>query len=256
MTTHVHQFLCLKDNYGVLVHDSGTGATAAIDAPDADAVIAAAAAQGWELTDLLITHHHADHTQGIPGLRARFPKLKVVGPAKEAARISGLDVQLSEGDYAHVGRLEAKVLETPGHTAGHITFLFEEDEIAFAGDTLFALGCGRVFETPLSVMWDSLSKLAALPGETVVYCGHEYTESNARFALTIEPDNAVLKNRVEEITRLRAAGQPTVPTTIAIELATNPFLRAEWPSVQAAVGMSGADAAAVFAEIRGRKDRF
>lgn len=256
MTTHVHQFLCLKDNYGVLIHDSGSGATASIDAPDAEAVIAAAAAQGWELTDLLITHHHADHTQGIPGLRARFPKLRIAGPAKEADRIGALDILLAEGDYARVGALEAKVLETPGHTAGHITYWFEEDEIAFAGDTLFALGCGRVFETPYPVMWESLVKIAALPGETVVYCGHEYTESNARFALTIEPDNVVLKGRVEEITALRAVGKPTVPTTIAAELAANPFLRAEWPSVQAAVGMSGADAAAVFAEIRARKDRF
>jgi hydroxyacylglutathione hydrolase len=256
MTTHVYQFLCLKDNYGVLVHDSGSGATAAIDAPDADAVIAAAAAQGWDLTDLLVTHHHADHTQGIPGLRARFPKLRISGPAKEAERIGALDVLLSEGDFARVGALEAKVLETPGHTAGHITYWFEEDEIAFAGDTLFALGCGRVFETPYPVMWDSLTKVAALPGETVVYCGHEYTESNARFALTIEPDNVELKSRVEKITALRAAGKPTVPTTIAAELATNPFLRAEWPSVQAAVGMPGADAAAVFSEIRTRKDRF
>jgi hydroxyacylglutathione hydrolase len=256
MTTHVHQFLCLKDNYGVLIHDSGSGATAAIDAPDADAVIAAAASQGWELTDLLITHHHADHTQGIPGLRARFPKLRVAGPAKEAARIGALDLPLSEGDYAHIGPLAAKVLETPGHTAGHIIYWFEEDEIAFTGDTLFSLGCGRVFETPLSVMWDSLVKVAGLPGETVVYCGHEYTEANARFALTIEPDNAVLTNRAQEVTALRAAGKPTVPTTIAAELATNPFLRAEWPSVQAAVGLPGADAAAVFAEIRARKDRF
>jgi len=256
MTTHVHQFLCLKDNYGVLVHDSQTGATAAIDAPDADAVLAAAASQGWALTDLLITHHHADHTQGIPGLRASLPKLRVAGPAKEASRIGGLDVLLGEGEYARFGSLAAKVLETPGHTAGHITYWLEEDEIAFAGDTLFSLGCGRVFETPYSVMWDSLGKIAALPGETIVYCGHEYTESNARFALSIEPDNAVLKVRAEQVAALRAAGQPTVPTTIAAELAANPFLRAEWPSVQAAVGMPGGDEAAVFAELRARKDRF
>jgi hydroxyacylglutathione hydrolase len=256
MTTHVHQFLCLKDNYGVLIHDSGSGATASIDAPDAEAVIAAAAAQGWELTDLLITHHHADHTQGIPGLRARFPKLRVTGPAKEAARIGSLDTLLSEGDRVHVGPLVAKVLETPGHTAGHIVYWFEDEEIVFAADTLFTLGCGRVFETPYSVMWDSLVKLAALPGETEVYCGHEYTEANARFALTIEPSNAVLQNRAKEIAALRAAGKPTVPTTIAAELASNPFLRAETPSVQAAVGMEGADPGAVFAEIRARKDRF
>jgi hydroxyacylglutathione hydrolase len=256
MTTHVHQFMCLKDNFGALIHDSATGATASIDAPDADAVIAAAAAQGWEVTDLLVTHHHADHVQGLPGLKARFPKLRVAGPAKEAARIGRLDVPLVEGDLARVGDLAAKVIETPGHTAGHIVYLFEEDEIAFCGDTLFALGCGRVLETPMAVMWSSLLKLANLPGETEVYCGHEYTENNARFALTIEPDNVALKARIEDIAKRRAAGQFTLPTTISAELAANPFLRAEEPEVQARLNMSGADPAAVFAEMRSRKDRF
>jgi hydroxyacylglutathione hydrolase len=256
MTTHVRQFLCLKDNYGVLVHDSATGATAAVDAPDGEAVIAAAEAEGWTLTDALVTHHHADHVQGLPALRARYPNLKVSGPAKEAARIGGVDRPLAEGDYARVGRLAAKVIETPGHTAGHIVYWFEEEEIAFVGDTLFALGCGRVFETPPAVMWGSLLKLAALPGSTEVYCGHEYTEANARFALTIDPGNAVLKARAAEVATLRAAGKPTLPTTIAAELATNPFLRAEEPTLQAAIGMAGADPAAAFAEIRGRKDRF
>jgi hydroxyacylglutathione hydrolase len=257
MTTHVHQFICLQDNFGVLIHDSNSGATAAIDAPDADAIIAAATAQGWDLTDLLITHHHADHTQGIPGLKARFPKLRILGPAKEASRIGALDVLLNEGDYAHVGDIAAKIIETPGHTAGHICYRFEEDAIAFCGDTLFALGCGRVFETPLSVMWDSLVKLAdRLPGETEIYCGHEYTQSNARFAVTIEPDNVVLKDRVAEIARRREAGQATLPTTMSLELTTNPFLRAEEVEVQTTLGMVGADPAVVFAEIRTRKDRF
>jgi hydroxyacylglutathione hydrolase len=257
MTTHVHQFLCLKDNFGVLVHDSASGATAAIDAPDAEAVIAAAAEKGWDLTDLLITHHHADHIQGIPGLRARFPKLRIAGPAAEASRIGALDVLLKEDDYIHFGALAAQVLETPGHTAGHICYWFEQDEIAFCGDTLFALGCGRVLETPLPVMWDSLAKLAdRLPAETAIYCGHEYTQANARFAATIEPDNVVLKDRIAEIERRRAAGEATLPTTMSLELVTNPFLRAEEPEVQAALGMTGADPAAVFAELRGRKDRF
>jgi len=256
MTIHVRQFLCLKDNYGVLVHDSDTGATASIDAPDGEAVIAAAEAEGWTLTEALITHHHADHVQGLPALRARYPKLRVSAPAKEAGRIGGVDRPLAEGDYARVGRLAAKVVETPGHTAGHVVYWFEEEEIAFVGDVLFALGCGRVFETPPAVMWESLLKIASLPGSTQVYCGHEYTEANARFALTIDPDNAMLKARAGEIATLRAAGKPTLPTTIAAELATNPFLRAEEPAVQAAIGMAGVDPAAAFAEIRARKDRF
>ena len=256
MTTTVHQFLCLTDNYGVLVHDSATGATAAIDAPDAEPILAALAERGWTLTDALITHHHADHVQGMPRLKERYPAVKVWGPAKEASRIPFLDVLLAEGDVARFGSLEAQVIETPGHTLGHVAYHFDRDAIAFCGDTLFSLGCGRAFETPYAVLWSSLVKLAALPGETRVYCGHEYTEANARFALTIEPTNPALVARAEEVRRLRAEKRPTLPTTIAAELAANPFLRAEEPSVQAAVGMPGADPAAVFAEIRSRKDRF
>jgi hydroxyacylglutathione hydrolase len=256
MTTHVFQFPCLNDNYGALIHDSGSGRTAAVDAPDGEAVIAAAKAQGWNLTDLLVTHHHADHTQGIPAVRAAFPGLRVIGPAKEAARIGGLDLEVKEGDYVGIGGIAARVIETPGHTAGQVAYVFDEDQIAFTGDTLFSLGCGRVFETPQAVMWSSLVKLADLPGETQVYCGHEYTESNARFALTIEPGNADLVARAEAVKALREKGKPTVPTTIALELATNPFLRAEIPAVQEAVGLKGADPAQVFAEIRRRKDSF
>jgi hydroxyacylglutathione hydrolase len=256
MATSVHQFLCLTDNYGVLLHDSGTGATACIDAPDAEPILAAARERGWRLTDALLTHHHADHVQGIPKLKESFPELRVCGPAKEAARIPFLDVQVKEGDFASVGRLKGKVIETPGHTLGHVAYHFEDDDIAFCGDTIFSLGCGRAFETPYAVLWYSLLKLAALPGETRLYCGHEYTQANARFALTIEPQNPNLKARVDEVARLRAEGRPTLPTTVAAELATNPFLRAEEPAVQAVVGMPGADPAAVFAELRSRKDRF
>jgi len=256
MTTHVFQFPCLQDNFGALIHDSQSGATASIDAPDADAVLTAAASQGWTLSHLLITHHHADHTQGIAALKARFPALQVVGPAGEAARISGLTALVREGDYVRVGQIAAKVLETPGHTAGHISYWFEEDDIAFCGDTLFALGCGRVLEAPLSVMWNSLVKLSALPGETQIYCGHEYTLANARFALTIEPENVALQDRAKEAAHLRELGKATLPTTIAAELASNPFLRAEEPAIQSRLNMSGADPAAVFAEIRTRKDKF
>ena len=183
MTTHVFQFPCLKDNYGVLIHDSGSGRTAAVDAPDGDAVIAAAKEQGWRLTDLLVTHHHADHVQGVAAVRAAFPELRVVGPAKEAARIGGSTCRSRRDNSSRSAAIAARVIETPGHTAGQVAYVFDEDEIAFTGDTLFSLGCGRVFETPLGVMWNSLMKLAALPGETQVYCGHEYTEANARFAL-------------------------------------------------------------------------
>jgi hydroxyacylglutathione hydrolase len=189
-------------------------------------------------------------------VRAAFPGLRVIGPAKEAARIGGIDVQVEEGQFVEIGGMAARVIETPGHTAGQVAYVFDEDEIAFTGDTLFSLGCGRVFETPLGVMWNSLMKLAALPGETQVYCGHEYTEANARFALTIEPGNADLVARAEAVTALRAKGRPTLPTTIALELATNPFLRAENPAVQKAVGLEGADPAQVFAELRRRKDNF
>lgn len=256
MPVHIHQFACLSDNFGALVHDPATGATATIDAPDGAAVLAALKEKGWSLTDILITHHHADHVQGIPALKAAFPKARVVAPAKEAARISGVDTMVSEGDYVKIGSTDARVIETPGHTAGHIVYYFETEEALFAGDTLFAMGCGRVLETPLAVMWDSLVKLAALPGDTQVYCGHEYTLANAKFALTIDPGNALLQSRAVEVAALRAAGKATLPTTLALELATNPFLRAEDAQVQAGLNMAGADPAAVFAELRERKNRF
>ncbi len=256
MTMSVHQYLCLNDNYGALVHDPATGATACVDVPEAGPTVAALRQRNWSLTDILITHHHADHIQGVPELKTKFPDARVWGPAKDAARIRFLDHKVKEGDAARVGSLAARVIETPGHTLGHIAYHFEEDDVAFCGDTLFSLGCGRVFEAPHAVMWSSLVKLAGLPGETQVYCGHEYTQANGRFAITIEPDNPILKARIEEIARLRGEGRPTLPTTIAAELAANPFLRVEEPAVQAAVGMGGADPAAVFAELRGRKDRF
>ena len=255
MGAHVEQFTCLSDNFGVLVHDTTTGATAAIDAPEAGPILAALTARGWRLTDILITHKHADHIQGIAGLKAAFPQAKVTAPQAEAAAIGAADRWVSEGDSVRVGALEAKIIATPGHTAGHIVYWFEEEDLLFAGDTLFAMGCGRVFETPLAVMYHSLMKLAQLPGDTQVYAGHEYTQSNARFALTADPGNDLLVTRAREIEALRAAGKATLPTTITLELATNPFLRADEPAVQAAMGMPGADPAAVFAELRERKNR-
>jgi hydroxyacylglutathione hydrolase len=256
MPAHVHQLLCLKDNFAVLVHDPQTRATALIDAPEAGPVLAALEASHWELTHILITHHHHDHAQGIPGLKAKFPHAKVFGPAKEAAMINGLELALRDGEGVIAGSLEAEVIEVPGHTSGHIAYWFEEENILFTGDTLFAMGCGRPFEEPPWVLYESLMKLADLPGETQVYCGHEYTLANARFALTIDPGNEILKERAAEVEKLRAAGEFTLPTTISIELATNPFLRAENPEIQANLGMSGADPAEVFAELRERKNRF
>jgi hydroxyacylglutathione hydrolase len=251
----IGQFICLQDNFGVLLHDPETGATASIDAPDDAPILAALAARGWTLTDILLTHHHADHVQGAAGLKAHFPGARVTGPRREAARIGGLDRQVGEADEVGVGALGGRVIEVPGHTSGHVAYWFEAAAIVFTGDTLFSLGCGRAFEEPPQVLYHSLVRLAALPGETQVYCGHEYTLANARFALGVEPGNAALQARAAAVAKLRAAGEFTLPTTISLECATNPFLRAEEPDVQAAVGLPGADGAAVFAELRDRKNR-
>ena len=231
MTMSVHQYLCLNDNYGALVHDSATGATACVDVPEAGPTVAALRQRNWNLTDILITHHHADHIQGVPELKTKFPDARVWGPAKDAARIRFLDHKVKEGGAARVGSLAARVIETPGHTLGHIAYHFEEDDVAFCGDTLFSLGCGQVFEAPHAVMWSSLVKLAGLPGETQVYCGHEYTQANGRFAITIEPDNPILKARIEEIARLRRR-RPA-------DLADNDCGRACRQSVSACRGAGG-----------------
>ena len=256
MPAQVHQFACLQDNFGVLVHDPATGATAAIDVPEAAPVLKALADKGWTLTDILVTHRHADHVQGIPEVKQHFPKARVVAPRGEADRVPMVDEKAGEGDFVKVGKLTAKVIETPGHTIGHIVYWFEDDNLLFAGDTLFSLGCGRVMEAPMAVMWNSLEKLAELPGETQVYCGHEYTLAKGKFALTVDPTNAMLKEHLEKATALRAAGAFTIPSTIALELAINPFLRADEQDVRAAVGMPDADPADVFAEIRERKNKF
>ncbi len=249
----IHQFPCLNDNYGVLVHDPETNVTASIDAADAGAVEAALAEKGWTLTHILNTHHHYDHTAGNEALKAKTGCL-IVGPKKEAASIPGIDVELAEGDSYALGSFKAEVFETPGHTAGHIIYWLPEAGVAFVGDTLFSLGCGRLFESTPETMWRSLQKVAALPPETTIYCGHEYTLSNARFALTIEPDNKDLQARAREVEELRAKGEPTLPTTLAQELATNPFLRPDSPAIQRQLGMEGRPEWEIFGEIRRRKD--
>lgn len=255
MTAQTHLFLCLTDNYGVLLHDPATGATASIDAPESGAIEAALAATGWRLSDILVTHHHGDHTAGIPDLKAKY-RCRVTAPAGERSPIADVDVRVREGDVVKVGALAGRVLETPGHTAGHIAYWFDKDGLAFVGDTLFSLGCGRLFEGTAETLWGSLVKLRALPDDTLIFCGHEYTQSNARFALTIEPDNKALRQRAEEVDRLRATGRPTVPSRLGEEKQANPFLRADVPAVAAAVNLAGRPAAQVFGELRERKNKF
>jgi len=247
-------FLCLKDNFGVLVHDPETRATAAIDAPQAAPVEAALKRTGWRLTDILVTHHHGDHTGGIEELKDRY-RCRVVAPDAEAGGIPGVDETVREGDRVRVGGLEARVIETPGHTAGHISYVFPDDKLAFVGDTLFSIGCGRVIEGNAEMMWDSLLKLRALPDDTRIFCGHEYTLANIRFAKTIEPGNAALAAREQEVVRLTAEKKPTIPSFMGEEKAANPFLRADVPEVAQAVGLAGKPAWQVFAQIRERKNR-
>ena len=254
MAAQIHLFPCLQDNFGVLLHDSESGATAAIDAPEAAAVEAALKATGWRLSDILVTHHHADHTGGIAELKQKY-SCRVVAPHGEAARIPLVDATVHENDKVKVGSLEARVFETPGHTAGHISYFFPADKVAFVGDTLFSIGCGRVIEGTPEMMWQSLLKLRALPEDTRIYCGHEYTKANIRFAKTIEPGNAALNAREAEVDKLLSAHKPTIPSTIGEENAANPFLRADVPEVAKALGLADSPAWKVFAEIRERKNR-
>ena len=250
-----YQFPCLSDNFGVLIHDPEAGLTASIDAPEADKVTAALKEKGWNLTHILTTHHHADHTDGNAALKAATG-CRIIGPRNEAAKIPGIDETVGGGDAFDFGSHRVEVLDTPGHTAGHITYVIPSANVAFVGDTLFAIGCGRVIEGTPQMMWASLKRLMALPKDTAVYCGHEYTQSNAKFALTIEPDSPALQKRAREVDEMRAAGKATLPTTIGLELETNPFLRPHVPAIQKRLGMEGRPEWEVFAEIRERKNRF
>lgn len=255
MAAEIRLFPCLSDNFGALIHDPATKATAAIDAPEAAAVIAALEREGWQLTDILVTHHHADHTQGIAELKKKYG-CRVTAPHDKAAAIADVDIRVQEGDTVSVGNLVAQVLETPGHTLDHISYVFDGERALFCADTLFSIGCGRVIEGTPAQMWQSLLKLRALPDDMRVYCGHEYTLANIEFALTIEPDNAALKARAAEARRQRADGQPTLPTLLGEEKKANVFLRADAPEVAAAVGLAGKSASEVFAEVRERKNNF
>lgn len=246
---------CLKDNYAYLVHDDVTGATACVDVPEAGPILAVLAERGWKLTDILITHHDWDHVDGVAALRAATGA-RVTGAAQDAHRLPPLDLAVAPGGRFRLGAEEAEVIDVPGHTIGHIAYYLPSSRAVFTGDSLMAFGCGRTFEGSAEQMWGSLSRLAALPADTLVYSGHEYSQSNARFALTIEPDNPTLVERAARVNAARDRGQPTVPVALSLELATNPFLRAHLPAIKAAIGLPEASDVESFADIRARKDRF
>ena len=255
MALAIEQFTCRSDNFGVLIHDPGSGLTASIDAPEETPIGTKLAERSWSLDHIFSTHHHADHVEANLPLKSAYG-CKITGPAREADKIPGIDRTVVEGDTIAFGDFEIDVLETPGHTLGHISYVIPKAGVAFVADTLFAMGCGRVFEGTPEMMWHSLEKLLALPDATTIYCGHEYTLANAKFALSIDPGNADLIARAKEVEALRAAGKPTLPTTMAIEKKTNPFLRVNDAEIRKNLGMADASPVQVFAEIRKRKDNF
>jgi hydroxyacylglutathione hydrolase len=246
---------CLSDNYAFLLHAPGSGITALVDAPEAAPIRAELEKRGWGLDFVLLTHHHWDHVEGLPELQEAYSPT-VIGAAADAHRLPPLDLEVKEGTVFSLSREDVQVLDVSGHTNGHVAYYLPASKVVFTADSLMALGCGRLFEGTPEQMWTSLSKLNALPGDTLVCSGHEYTQSNARFALTIEPDNAALQQRAAEIDAAREKGEPTVPSLLQLEKDTNPFLRAGDAGVKRAMGMEGLADSAVFAEIRRRKDNF
>ena len=252
---HIQQLPILSDNYVYLLHDEESGDCAAVDPAEAEPVLSALREGGLTLTHILNTHHHSDHVGGNERLKAETG-CAIVGPRADASRIPGIDVEVDDGEEFWLGNALARVFGVPGHTRGHIAYWFEGDKALFCGDTLFALGCGRLFEGTPQEMWKSLTSLRDLPGDTRVYCAHEYTQTNARFALTVEPDNEALKAIAERVEARRTKGLPTVPSLMAEEQAANPFLRADQDELQRAMGLENADPVSVFAEIRHRKDVF
>lgn len=255
MPVEIDQFMCRSDNFGVLIRESQGGQTALIDAPEEAAILAAVERTGWTPTLILTTHHHVDHVEANLALKEKFG-LRIIGPKAEAGKIPGIDEQVEEASSLTFGPYKVVIIDTPGHTAGHVSYYLPDAKVLFAADTLFAMGCGRLLERPAPVMFESLKKLAALPPETLVYCGHEYTLANAKFAVTVDPENAALRERLAKVEALRAEGKATLPTTIGEELATNPFLRWSDPSIRKTLGMESAPDVEVFSEIRRRKDNF
>ncbi len=255
MTLEIVTIPCRTDNYAFLLRDQATGKVALVDVPESYPIQKALQDRGWKLDMVLLTHHHYDHVDGLPELVEEYHP-QVIGAKADANRLPPLDLALNEGDTFTVGETEGHIIDVSGHTIGHIAFHFPTAKAVFTADSLMALGCGRLFEGTPEMMWASLSKLAALPVDTLVYSGHEYTASNAKFALTVEPENTALQARSADITAKRAAGIPTVPSTLKEELATNPFLRAHLPEMKTAVGMETASDVEVFAAIRKQKDDF
>ena len=255
MTLEIVQIPVLNDNYVYLARDPASQATAVVDPAVHEPVLAELQRRNWRLTHILNTHHHPDHVGGNMALK-EATGCRIVGPKADRARIPGIEVALSDGERWSLGAEEAVIFDVPGHTSGHIAYWFADSAALFCGDTLFALGCGRLFEGTPGQMWSSLSKLLPLPDETRVYCAHEYTESNARFAVTVEPGNAALQERYEAIKAARAKGQPTVPSLLGEEKATNPFLRPMSGNIRLHLNMANADDVAVFAEVRKPKDSF
>ena len=251
----IEQINCLSDNYGYLVHDPESGETACIDTPETAPILDRLSQKGWVLSHIWNTHHHYDHAGNNLEIK-QATGCQIIGPAGEADKIPGIDRAVDDGDVVQLGAHQAHILNVGGHTLGHIAYHLPATAHAFVGDSLFALGCGRVFEGTMAQMWGSLQKLAALPRATQVFCAHEYTAANAAFAATIDPDNPNLQQRIADITALRAQNQPTVPTNIGVELDTNPFLRPADASIRQHLNMVGASDADVFAEIRARKDSF
>jgi hydroxyacylglutathione hydrolase len=258
-TMEVLQFPALSDNYGFAIRCARTNAVALVDAPEEHAIARALDAAKWPAPSAMLnTHWHGDHVGANEGLRKRFPGMTVHAPKAEVGKIGGrVDVEVGEGDVVRVGDLECEVRETPGHTLGHVVYHFKAHERVFVGDTLFALGCGRLFEGTPAQMWSSISKILAMPDATEVYCAHEYTMANAKFALSVDPTNEDLQKRAKEIEGMRAAGKPTVPTTVGLEKLTNPFCRPDSVGVQRGVDMEGSrDLAAVFGAVRAATDKF
>ena len=255
MTLDIRQIPVLNDNYVYLIREPESGCIAVVDPAVAGPILDEANRLGWTITHILNTHHHGDHTGGNLEIKKKTG-CTIVGPGPDRDRIPGIDIEVNDGDTYSFGAIEAEIFFVPGHTRGHISYWYADADALFCGDTLFSIGCGRVFEGTMDQMWSSLSRLRALPAETRVYCAHEYTQSNIRFAVSIDPNNLALRTREAEVKMKRQNGEPTVPSRLAEELAANPFLRADQPDLQAALGMSGANPVAVFTEVRQRKDVF